>query len=69
MALQKLGRKDYTIAVKTGTDANKAKFKKECVQGEYYFATDTKYLYLAESTADGTGDATLARFTPSATGQ
>jgi len=68
MAQQKLGRKDYTIAVKTGTDVNKAKFKKECVQGEYYFATDTKKLYLAEVTA-GSSDATLAEFTPSATGQ
>jgi len=68
MAQQKLGRKDYSIAVKTGTDANKTKFKKEATQGEYYFATDTKKLYLAETTADGTGDATLAEFTPSATG-
>lgn len=68
MAQQKLGRKDYSIAVKTGTDANKAKFKKEATQGEYYFATDTKKLYLAETTA-GASDATLAEFTPSATGQ
>jgi len=68
MAQQKLGRKDYTIAVKTGTDANKAKFAKEATQGEYYFATDTKKLYLAETTA-GASDSTLAEFTPSATGQ
>ncbi len=68
MAQQKLGRKDYTIAVKTGTDANKTKFAKEATQGEYYFATDTKKLYLAETTADGTADSTLAEFTPSATG-
>ena len=68
MAQQKLGRKDYTIAVKTGTDANKTKFKKECVQGELYFATNTKKLYVAETTA-GLLDGTLAEFTPSATGQ
>jgi len=68
MAQQKLDRKDFQIAIKTGTDINKTKFKKEATQGEYYFATDTKKLYLAESTADGTGDATLAEFTPSATG-
>ena len=67
MAQQKLGRKDFQIAVKTGTDANKTKFAKECVQGEQYFATDTKKLYLAETNADSS-DATLAEFTPSATG-
>lgn len=68
MAKQKLGRKDYTIAVKTGTDANKSKFKKEAVQGEIYFATDTKKIYVAETTA-GASDATLAQFDPDATGQ
>jgi hypothetical protein len=57
----KLGRKDYTIAVKTGTDANKAKFKKECVQGEIYHATDTGFFYIAEVTA-GASDATLSKF-------
>ena len=57
----KLGRKDYTIAVKTGTDANKAKFKKECVQGEIYHATDTGFFYIAEVTA-GLNDATLSQF-------
>jgi len=57
----KLGRKDYTISVKTGTDANKAKFKKECVQGEIYHATDTGLFYVAETTA-GAIDATLAQF-------
>ena len=69
MALNKLHKKDFSIAVKTGTDANKSKFKKEATQGEYYFATNTKKLYLAETTADGTADSTLAEFTPSATGQ
>jgi len=57
----KLGRKDYTIAVKTGTDANKAKFKKECVQGEIYHATDTGFFYIAEVNA-GASDATLSKF-------
>jgi len=67
MAQQKLGRKDYTIAVKTGTDANKTKFKKEATQGEIYFATDTKKIYVAETTA-GASDSTLAQFDPDATG-
>jgi hypothetical protein len=67
MALNKLHKKDFTIAVKTGTDANKSKFAKECVQGEWYFATDTKKLYVAQTTA-GTADASLAEFTPTATG-
>tara|TARA_R110002167_G_scaffold86837_4_gene234814 strand:+ start:171 stop:1097 length:927 start_codon:yes stop_codon:yes gene_type:complete len=57
----KLGRKDYTISVKTGTDANKSKFKKECVQGEIYHATDTGFFYIAEVTA-GLNDATLSQF-------
>jgi len=68
MAQQKLGRKDYSIAVKTGTEANKTKFAKEATQGEMYFATNSKKLYLAETTA-GASDSTLAEFTPSATGQ
>jgi hypothetical protein len=64
----KLGRKDYTISVKTGTDANKAKFKKECVQGEIYHATDTGFFYIAEVTA-GASDATLSKFGASAFNQ
>jgi len=68
MAQQKLGRKDYSISVKTGTDANKTKFKKEATQGEIYFATDTKKIYVAETTA-GASDATLAQFNADATGQ
>ena len=58
MAMQKLGRKDYTIAIKTGTDADKTKFAKEAVQGELYFATDTFKLYIASTTA-GASDSTL----------
>ena len=53
--------------MKTGTDANKTKFAKECVQGEWYFATDTKKLYMAETTA-GASDATLMQFNPANTG-
>ncbi len=59
--MNKLHHKDFSIAFKTGTDANKSKFKKEAVQGEMYFATDSKQLYVAETTA-GTIDATLAQF-------
>ena len=61
--MNKLHHKDFSIAFKTGTDANKSKFKKEAVQGEMYFATDSKQLYVAETTA-GTIDATLAQFDP-----
>ena len=68
MAQNKLHRKDFQLKVKTGTDANKAKFKKECVQGELYFATDTKKIYVAETTA-GSSDATIAQFNADATGQ
>jgi len=57
----KFGRKDFQLAFKTGTDANKAKFKKECVQGEIYHATDTGVFYIAEVTA-GLNDATLSQF-------
>lgn len=60
--MNKLHHKDFSIAFKTGTDANKSKFKKEAVQGEMYFATDSQYLYVAETTA-GAIDATLAQFT------
>jgi hypothetical protein len=67
MAQNKLHRKDFQLKVKTGTDTNKSKFKKECVQGEPYFATDTKKLYFAQATA-GASDAGLAQFTPVATG-
>lgn len=59
--MNKLHKKDFTIAFKTGSDANKSKFKKEAVQGEMYFATDSQKLYVAEVTA-GTVDATLAQF-------
>ena len=59
--MNKLHHKDFSIAFKTGTDANKSKFKKEAVQGEMYFATDSRNLYVAETTA-GLSDATLSQF-------
>ena len=62
MAQQKLGRKDYTIAVKTGTDANKTKFAKEATKGELYLATDTFKIYVAITTA-GALDAVIKSVT------
>lgn len=59
--MNRLHNKDFSIAFKTGTDANKSKFKKECVQGEIYHATDTGFFYIAEVTA-GASDATLSKF-------
>ena len=59
--MNELHSKDFSIAFKTGSDANKSKFKKEAIQGEMYFATDSKQLYVAETTA-GAIDATLAQF-------
>ena len=60
--MNKLHHKDFSIAFKTCTDENKSKFKKEAVQGEMYFATDSRNLYVAETTA-GAIDATLSQFT------
>ena len=64
MALNKLHKKDFTIAVKTGTESNKNKFAKECAKGELYFATDTNKLYVANSDA-GTSDSVLSEITSS----
>tara|TARA_X000001388_G_scaffold19015_4_gene12380 strand:- start:40 stop:231 length:192 start_codon:yes stop_codon:yes gene_type:complete len=57
MAQQKLGRKDYTIAIKTGTD--QTKFAKEATKGELFLNTSNNTLYIATTTADGSSDATL----------
>ncbi len=62
MAQQKLQRKDFQIAVKTGTDANKTQFQKEAVKGELYFATDTFKLYIAVTSA-GASDSTIKSVT------
>ena len=64
MAYNKLHKKDFTIAVKTGTDANKSKFAKESAKGELYFATDSGSLYGA-STDAGSSDSTVRSFGPS----
>jgi hypothetical protein len=57
MAQQKLGRKDYTIAIKTGTD--QTKFAKEATKGELFLNTSNNTLYIATTTADGASDSTL----------
>lgn len=57
--MQKLNRKDFQIAFKSGSDANKSKFAKECVQGELY-VTDTG-ICIADSTA-GANDAFLFNY-------
>jgi len=59
--MKKLHRKDFSIAVKKGTDANKSKFAKEAVQGEMYYATDSRSLYIANTTA-GAKDSALTRY-------
>jgi len=56
MAQQKLGRKDYTIAIKTGTD--QTKFAKEATKGELFLNTSNNTLYIATTSA-GSSDATL----------
>lgn len=59
--MKKLHRKDFSIAVKKGTDANKSKFAKEAVLGEMYYATDTGSLYVANNNA-GSSDASLTKY-------
>jgi len=59
--VQKLHNKDFQIAFKTGSDANKSKFAKECVHGELYLSDDA--LYVAESSA-GVNDSALSKFLP-----
>lgn len=63
--MKKLHNKDFSIAVKTGIEANKSKFAKEAFKGEAYYATDSENLYFAQSTA-GASDATLMKIEPSA---
>ena len=59
--MNKLHRKDFSISVKKGTDANKSKFAKEAVLGEMYYATDTGSLYVANNNA-GSSDALLTKY-------
>ena len=61
--MKKLHNKDFSIAVKTGTEANKSKFAKEAFKREAYYATDSENLYFAQSTA-GASDATLMKIEP-----
>ena len=59
MAYNKLHKKDFTIAVKTGGNANdQLKFKKEASKGELFFNTYDKKLYCATTDA-GSNDAIL----------
>ena len=59
--MNKLHKKDFSIAVKKGTDANKSKFAKEAVQGEMYYAMDSRSLYIANTSA-GALDSILTRY-------
>jgi len=59
--VQKLHNKDFQIAFKSGSDANKSKFAKECVHGELYLSDDA--LYIAESSAS-VNDSALSKFLP-----
>jgi len=62
MAQQKLGRKDYSIAVKTGSASNDhLKFAREASKGEMFYNTFDDKLYIAASDA-GAGDASLKDF-------
>jgi len=71
MALNKLHKKDFVIAIKTGDDSAATtladlKFAKEAVKGELYFNTASsgtfaQKLFIATTTADGNGDATLVQ--------
>lgn len=71
MALNKLHKKDFVVAIKTGDDSAATtlanlKFAKEAVKGELYFNTATsgtfaQKLFIATTTADGNGDATLVQ--------
>ena len=58
--MQKLHNKDFQIAFKTGSDANKSKFAKECASGELY-VSDTGGLYIAGANA-GASDSPLNNY-------
>ncbi len=47
MAYNKLHKKDFTIAVKHGSDSGAVKFKKEATKGELFFDTAQNKLYIA----------------------
>lgn len=56
--LNKLHNKEFRIKLRTGQDADLAKFKKTAVQGELAFTTDTHRLFASRSTS-GVAEATL----------
>lgn len=59
MAYNKLHKKDFSIAVKTGNaNGDQSKFAKEASKGELFFNNYDKKLYMATTTAGGT-DAVL----------
>jgi hypothetical protein len=62
MAYNKLHKKDFTIAIKHGSDSGAVKFKKEAVKGELFFDTADNKLYIALTDA-GTSDATVVSVT------
>jgi hypothetical protein len=62
MAQQKLGRKDFSIAVKHGADSGAVKFKKEATKGELFFDTAQNKLYIALTSA-GVLEATVVSVT------
>lgn len=62
MALNKLHKKDFTIAIKHGSDSGAVKFKKEAVKGELFFDTADNKLYIALTDA-GTSDAIVVSVT------
>lgn len=65
----KLQRKDFLLSPSmVGTSSDVSWFKRQAIVGQELFCTDTKDLYKAETSADGTTPATLSKFTPAATG-
>ena len=51
MALNKLDKKDFAIAIKHGSDSGAVKFKKEATKGELFFDTAQNKLYIALTSA------------------
>ncbi len=62
MALNKLHKKDFAIAIKHGSDSGAVKFKKEATKGELFFDTAQNKLYIALTSA-GASDATVVSVT------
>ena len=62
MALNKLHKKDFSIAIKHGSDSGAVKFKKEASKGELFFDTAQNKLYIALTSA-GALEATVVSVT------